>query len=282
MEKKQKNSTTYTKIDEDIQLQDALMDPPPQTTQLIDDSEKVCLLNLVHPAFRPRLADIPVTVLELSFEELTKRLRPTVTMYRLRYMFWSEYEFAIQTGSMLRMARVWRGICSESYYDALIKNQLFLAFMINPPTDYITVVKESLQAGMENLRKIVSADVFDEDGRMNPRAADVVIKGIALLDLRVKGAVIQRIDQRLVSLNVNKDIEAMENPDEELDLPNSLDLLEKEIEVVKQKLLAGTIPGVRTTTDLVNYTQKHIDEQHFRNAKTAIILANPRKKAPNE
>lgn len=282
MEKNKKTDVVHGKI-EDLQLEDAIPSPePPAPVTLVDDSNPQSLINLVHPSFRPKLLNIPQELLDLSFEEIKERLNPTVTHYRLRYAFWNEFECAIDQGRMMRMARVYAGICTEGHFSNILsKNQVFMAFLVSRPTDYITVVKESLQAGMENLRKIVSSKVHDEDGNLIPRAADVVIKGIALLDLRVKGAVIQRIDQRLVSLNVNKDIEALADPEKADELPNSLALLEKEIEKVKQQLLAEPIRGVHTTTDLVNYAEKRLNMDFSPERKVIDVLPVDRRKNHN-
>jgi HPt (histidine-containing phosphotransfer) domain-containing protein len=278
MEKNKKQNFTHTEVPEDIQLKDALQSPPQKDLSIIDDSNNHSVINLVHPSFRPKITNIPTEYLDMSLEDLKKELNPTVTHYRLRYMFWNEYECAVEHGKMMRLTRIYSGVCSEGYFATLTKNPLFMAFLVSPPMDYVSVVKESLQAGMENLRRIVSANVFDEDGNLIPRAADVVIKGIALLDLRVKGAVIQRIDQRLVSLNVNKEVTEMNNPDAELNLPNSLEQLNAEIEKVKQQLLAEPIRGVKTITDLANYTQEKIDQNFFKGTKTKPLIANYRKK----
>lgn len=281
MEKKQNQKLGYGKIDVDIQLKDALQEESPHQLTIVDDSNPQSLINLVHPSFRPKLLAIPEELLALSFEEIKERLNPTVTHYRLRYAFWNEFECSLDQGRMMRMSRVYAGICGEKHFsEVLSKNQVFMAFLLNQPTDYITVVKESLQAGMENLRKIVSSNVHDEDGNLIPRAADVVIKGIALLDLRVKGAVIQRIDQRLVSLNVNKDIEAQSDPDGSADIPNSLEQLEQEIEKVKNQLLnREPVRGVHTTTDLVNYAERTLNMKFSPEKEVVELRAVERSKS---
>ena len=271
-------------IDE-IQLLDAELSPEPKEISLVDDSNKFSVINLVHKDFKEKILNVPAELLEISLDEIKEKLQPSVMLHRLRFTFWNEYECAIDQGRMMRMSKVWAGICHENHFrDRVSKNQLAMAFILHPPTDYLTVVKESPQAGMENLRKIVSAKVIDDDGTLNPRAADVVIKGIALLDLRVKGAVIQRIDQRLVSLNMNKNFEKEEsivNPDsdEMTELPTSLAQLEKEIERVKSQLLAEPIRGVKTTIDLVNYAQRELDMKFFPEKETVDIL--PTKKQRN-
>ena len=169
-----------------------------------------------------------LTLDEGTFKE---KLRPTLTLNRIRMSFWQEYENAVQTGRKIRLAQMIGGICTEYYFQEKVQpSNEKMAYILCPPTNYTVQVKEALQAGMETLREIVSAKVIDDDGFLIPRAADVVIKAVALLDMRVKGAIVQRIDQRSLNLNMNRDISPKEQ------LPQSMDELDAMIAQTKEKL----------------------------------------------
>lgn len=171
-------------------------------------------------------------LLDLDYQEISQKANPTFTLCRLRLSFWNEYENAIQNNRKMHIAKVMAGVCTENVFrKKVLADHIKLAFLLSPPKDYVITIKESLDAGLDNLRAIVSAKVLNEDGTLDTKAADVVLKAIALLDMRVKGAVVQRIDQRSLNVNVNRDVTPAS------DKPQSLEELERELERVKQKLV---------------------------------------------
>jgi hypothetical protein len=172
-------------------------------------------------------------LLELEFDEIKLKANPSFTLCRLRMSFWNEYENAITNNRKMKMARIVAGVCTDSLFKAKILPDLVrLAYVLSPPKDYVITVKESLDAGLDNLRAIVTAKVTNDDGSLNAKSADIVLKAIALLDMRVKGAVIQRIDQRSLNVNVNRDVTPHASS-----APTSLEALERELDLVKQKLV---------------------------------------------
>lgn len=157
--------------------------------------------------------------------------RATLVLSRIRLAFWQEYESAVQTGRRMRLTQIIGGICTDWHWSSkVLPDNEKMAWIFCPPANYTVQVKEALQAGMETIREIVSAKVVDDDGYLIPRAADVVLKAVAMLDMRVKGAIVQKIDQRTLSLNVNQNVPPREA------LPQSMEELDLMIEQTKAKL----------------------------------------------
>lgn len=221
---------------QDEQLKDVSPDPERVEYVVTDTDNPRSVLNLIKNCPRIHEAILRLMIEEpelLSLDEgsLHKLVHPTVGMQRIRFSFWAEYENCASRGRPMKQAQIIGGILTEqNFKESFLANNKKVAYMLCPPTNYVVQVKEALQAGFETVRQIVSAKVIDEDGFLIPRAADVVLKAVALLDIRVKGSIVQRIDQRTLNMN-------MEAPPQ-IQIPESLDDLERQIAEVRKKLIA--------------------------------------------
>jgi len=191
--------------------------------------------TVLQKAIARTLAEAP-DLLAMDEGTIRIKVRPTATASRLRLSFWEEYEKAVNSGRQMRLSGIFKGVCSENHFiENFLQRNDRVAYMLTPPANYVVQVKEALYEGLETLRQIVSAPVIDDQGYLIPRAADVVLKAVQMLDARVKGAVVQRIDQRMVSLNMNQNMQ-----DQNL-LPASMEDIEKQLEEVKMKLVSAPI-----------------------------------------
>lgn len=172
-------------------------------------------------------------LMELDEHELQQKARPSLTLSRLRMAFWNEYEKANQQNRKMHLSKIIAGVCTETVFKKKVLNDhVRLAYILVPPKDYVITTKEALDRGLDSLRAIVGAKVVDDDGNLIPKSADIVLKAVALLDMRVKGAVVQRIDQRSLNVNVNKDV----TPDHS-HMPQTVEDLDRQLEAIKQKLI---------------------------------------------
>lgn len=174
-------------------------------------------------------------LLELDQTEIAQKVNPTFTLSRIRLSFWHEFENANTGNRKMAMAKIIAGVCTETVFRKKVLNDnKKLAYILCPPKDYLITVKEALDAGLDNLRAIVSAKVVDDDGNLIHKSAETVLKAVALLDMRVKGAVVQRIDQRSLNVNVHKDVSPRNSSS---DMPRSMEEMDQQLEQIKQKLV---------------------------------------------
>lgn len=152
----------------------------------------------------------------------------TLITQRIRIALWQEFELAVSNNRSMRIKQIWAGICTEESFQRLVDNPVRLAFILLAPTDYIVTLKEAHEAGLEKLREVFSAKILDDNGNLNVKAADVVIKAFALIDARLKGAVVQRVDQRVLTANVT--------PPQAAPVPEDMDNLEKELQIAREQL----------------------------------------------
>jgi hypothetical protein len=184
--------------------------PSGQGAPLLHDAENPkALVNVVRPEIREKIARVPADLFSLTEDELEKRSPKgqfTWVDRRLRVSWWQEYTRATENHPrMMKMTEVVKGICSRNYfYEHVLADKVRLAFLLTPPSNYEVATEEALLRGVDRIREILDFPLYDEQGRPQPKNAEVMIKAYMLLDQRVKGAVIQRIEQKNLNLNVGK------------------------------------------------------------------------------
>lgn len=194
--------------------------------------------NRVREAIESVVQDYP-QYLEASEVNLYEILKPTELDDRLRLSFWKEYNRAQDNGIGMKMANVYSPIMSmENFYHKVLKNPDRVAWMIKPPEEYMISLEASLNHGKNNLDKIMKMNLFDEQGNLKKNEASIFLKAYELLDNRVKGAVIQRIEQKTASLHVHQKVDQEE--------------LRKELDELRDKQAAldvGVVDGVSVSEE---------------------------------
>jgi hypothetical protein len=95
------------------------------------------------------------------------------------------------------MAQVYRGVCTkQAFYETYLKRPEFIAWMLCPPTNYVKMAEETLAFGWGKMRDILEMPVNPTD-KHGMKLAELQLKITLAMDMRVKGAVIQK------NLNVN-------------------------------------------------------------------------------
>jgi hypothetical protein len=162
----------------------------------------------------------------------------TLVTQRVRVSFWLEFESAIANNRKMKVGQIFGGVCGQNTFDNLMENPIRLAFILCAPADYVVMLREGHNAGLEKIREIFSARILDEEGYLNPKAADIVIKAFAILDARLKGAIVQRVDQRVLQANATltpqQAQQAMGLP------PTNMDDLDKQLAAVRAQVAEYT------------------------------------------
>lgn len=126
--------------------------------------------------------------------------QPTPTDNRLRMKFWMEYDRAQAQGTMISIANVLHGVCSKEYfYKRYMQVPSKVAWLMCPPTGYMVKAEEALEFGLEQLRDILEIPHVNAQGRFDAALGTLKAKIVAMLEARVKGAVVQK----QMNLNVN-------------------------------------------------------------------------------
>jgi hypothetical protein len=178
-----------------------------------------------------RLKEEAPELLEMTEENLIDIVKPTPAVRQARITLWEEYSLAKQNRRRMVHSMMHRGTSAKWMAKYVWSENKKLAFLICPPVSYATQLKEAHDLGLKKIREIIASKITDDEGNLLPRSADVVLKAFAVLDIRLKGAVVQKIDQRTIQVTKNLD-----KVQEKEVLPDDMAELEKLIAEAREQL----------------------------------------------
>jgi hypothetical protein len=193
------------------------------------------IYNMVPDSMRNALSTIDPRWMEKSENFVTSKANPTERDENFRLSFWTEYNTCKDMDKPFSMERVMAGACSEYYYrHVILKKPRILAYVLYPPTDYISFMKNMLYKGQQRMKEIMQVSaVSQEEGetKVDMKLATLQLKTFALLDNRIKGAIVQRVQVEQKNLNVNVDASKMieASPTSVIDIDRELKELDKQI-----------------------------------------------------
>jgi len=162
---------------------------------------------------------------------LEKNCEADAKVIRIRLSFWDEYFAAKDQDRKMSMRRVWNGTCSERYwYEGILASPKKMAYLLSMPSDYEASIRAAHYMALSRLEDILTFPLKTK-GVPNLGVADRVIKVFEILDNRIKGVAMQRMQVSQKSVNVNitagtKDVTSSNNPAE---IEAEIERLEKEM-----------------------------------------------------
>lgn len=191
---------------------------------------------------------------EREMERELKRLNSPMTLLsRYRINFWNEYNDAQDRGRQMLQANVIKGCGFKEQWRERIENNVpHLAYVILPPTDYVVAAKEAHHKALQEMREVLEIpmveEYVDKEGKpqkkVNTKLISEKIKIFALLDNRVKGAILQKLairSQSEVALTMPKSNDPLTS------LPlKDLESIDAHLASINYKLKsAGLLPQLR-------------------------------------
>lgn len=173
---------------------------------LWDEDNPRSLINIVPNSLKTALLGMDPDLRYMSESELHKRCAPESIDGRLRLNFWDEYNLAQDRNRMMRIQNIVRNVSSMEYWkERVLGDKLKLAYICIPPKDYLIYTRQLHDLGMSKLEEILQLPIQDKKGNPNTRLIGEIIKIVQMLDLRVKGAILQKTQIYQKSLNLNVD-----------------------------------------------------------------------------
>lgn len=206
-----------------------------QPVSIFDKSIPNSVWNMVNAEFRARMEKLDLKLWGLGEHELRKKIKPNFTLERLRISFWYEHQAAMNEATKMRMERIYAGVvANEFFYQVVLPDARNLAWILTPPASYTTALHATLNYGLDRIREVFDIPFKDAKGKWNTKAVDAFLKALIIVDNRVKGVPIQRVEMK--GMHVHKNIDATLPPGEDMEqLQNRLNWLRQEQRKLERK-----------------------------------------------
>lgn len=240
-----------------------LPDPEPiSASEALEVSDPRSIVNLLTPKIREKLLEVPGELFQLSEAMLLKWFRRhdielTAVDHRLRIKLWDEYHLTQdEQRSAMNLRAIFHGVCSKQFFYQIYLNEpRRLAWLLCQPPEYEVEVKRLHEKASKEMEKILAIDHFNHKGEPNSGLIAKKIQLYKILDDRMKGAVLQkvqvdqRVDQRSLNFNVDKP------PEKEFKSPAEIDRELAKLEREEQKAL-----GHESDRRVIDVESERIDE----------------------
>lgn len=155
----------------------------------------------------------------------------------IRMKFWLEYDEAQAEHRPMKIKNIYAGICElDVFVQKVLGNPVRVAWMLCKPPEYDAAVSEMHQYSLSRMRLILEQPVFQR-GKYQAATARDHIKIFELLELRVKGAVVQKTMN--IHANIPQKAAIPENVKKE-ELEKRLKEIERSIESRQGKVIDGS------------------------------------------
>ncbi len=180
-------------------------------TKVWDKEDSRSLIRLMPEVFLRAALALPEEFKDLDDQTLKQRYKfnPSATDHQLRLSFWLEYD-RVQSQLLLRMvtAMIIRGIITEEYlYKHYFAHPARMAFLLIPPKSYTIKMQEMLENGLEQMREIQDLPHTSVNARgeiqINTKVLELKFKIMTYMDMRLNGAIAQKLQIEQKNMNVN-------------------------------------------------------------------------------
>jgi hypothetical protein len=225
----------------------------PDLVELVfyDADNPRCVVNLLTNKLKENALKLPPHLLARTSKELEKHFEPSMLDRQLRLAFWDEY-FLTQDNAQkhMRMEAVYGRICSREMFYTIVDSEIRYAWLLTPPEQYTYKMRALLDIGLERMLEVLQLPMIVE--KINPKTkvpykvidskiVGEIIKAVAILDNRVRGAVPQHIRIQSEQRNLNVNMHSAIVPDREI--PQTHQGIESELAKVQKQIDALREPN---------------------------------------
>lgn len=193
-----------------------------------------CVVNRLTPRLKKAAMEIPGHLLGMSAQTLRNKIKANSMDEQLRVSFWEEFLIASDNNQRMRIEAIYPRVCVREYfYKHFVDNPARFAYMLHPPAEYMLQMKSLLQLGLRRFEEILQMPLVNEKGVVNSKLVSEIVRIVMLVDNRVKGAVVQKVQLEQKSLNVNMNYEP----------PKRIEDIDAELKAVEQEINKLSTPN---------------------------------------
>jgi hypothetical protein len=159
----------------------------------LDKIDRRSVYNIVPTSIQKVIDQCDPADFDMTEKELRMKYDPDHFVQRLRIAFWREFDHAqheLRDISVLNIAQM-MGTPTSTVLSNM-KQPHNLAWILCVPAGYDIIIAEAEARGFGRLREILDIDIFNPDGTVNHKSADLLLKAIAFVDARKNGAIVQK------------------------------------------------------------------------------------------
>lgn len=234
-----------------------------------DEGNPMSLINRVWPELVDPLIQVGhIFPNELFFYESQIRAfcRPEERDHRARLSFWDEYALACAKDRRMSKECVLGDITPEIWRKVYLSNYRKLLFILHQPSNYASSMRHLLDIGIDRLKEIMEMPIL-RNGLPDHKAVANILKAFQLVDLRVKGAVVQRlqIDQRSLNVNQNFDVKGTERELSFMGM-DQLESMKRELEAIEARraTIVSSLPpsvALQNPLDAITNNERELYQQ---------------------
>lgn len=237
----------------------------------LDVRDQRSIINLLPKKFREMALHIPAHYFEMGPDELEgiafeayRGSKADHIFKSLRLALWEAYDYAqANEKNHLNIKKVVEGTCTYQHFTRILENDpAKYAWILIPPQNYQVELKALYETGAKRMREILEIPI---DDKTNPKIMDTQMRIHQNIEMRIHGAIIQRVDERRLNVNVNAP--ATQQVTEEANKAASkmsMEEVERRIQELKEESLKLGAPGVMKVEMINKRTPTIMD----RNGKT--------------
>lgn len=203
-------------------LDEASQDAKEISIKRFNDPNSV--VNMLPPVVKRNVEALDPRHIACSEKEIRKTLEPTQLDEMLRLSFWDEYTVAVDAGRKMDMSHIYGRICSKEMFYNVVATPLRLAFMLHPPVEYTYKMRDLLELGHIRMREILELPIKNSKGVPDTKLIAEMVKIVALVENRVRGSVVNKLQVEQKNLNIN-----VEAPKNYFEINDDIKKLEREI-----------------------------------------------------
>lgn len=200
-----------------------------------DLSNPKSMVNLVPLYIKDEILRLQRRFLILTEKELEDILWPNGVISEdaqiFKQAFWDEFDRVIRYGeSHFNATRLMGDGFAIGWVREFIKDKHRLAWLIRIPREYEIVLKDIHRLGLKQMRVIMGLPLMTDRGTPNVKLGELKFKIMQHMDTRLKGAVVQRVENTNRNMNINTSLKDIGGaaPTSMLDIEKRLALLRRE------------------------------------------------------
>lgn len=169
-----------------------------------------------------------------STDELHAMIRPTKIQRAYKLAFWNHVNKSMANGTKVILKDSCVGICTIYWVSKMITNELFSAWLLREPLTDQTTMLALYDQSLENFEKIITMSLYDpKTGEVDPKRATLFLTAHKMLEDRVKGSVISRVESKNLTVRVDEKTDSRED----------------RIEALKKKLEIAMTPTIHVINE---------------------------------